>query len=175
MNLLKLLTLSDATESVSTATQQQQAVEAISNYGIMVVLSAIVVVTFTVMFTQVLKRQDNYDGKMADILTKVSETISDFTVAISDSAREKEKLAEVVSNNTDTNKQMVYMYQRAMEKAEKDDIFFAELRDELRRSGIQQSEVLSIVRELHRGEFASKNQNVGPHIDTNYKQKGEHQ
>lgn len=147
----------------------QDTITNISNYGIMVVLSAVVVIAFTVIFMRFLKRQDNYDGKMADILTKVSDTIGDFTIAISDSAREKEKLAEVVANNTETNKQMVYMYQRAMEKAEKDDIFLAELRDELRRNGIQQSEVLSLVRELHRGEFDRKNQNVGPHMDTNYK------
>lgn len=148
MNLLRFLMLSDATESTVTTTQQQT-VEAISNYGIMVVLSAIVVVTFTVMFTQFLKRQDRFDNNISDILDGVKEALTQNSIAQADSAREKHNLTEVVDNSNELIKQAIYLYQRAMEKNERDDEFLLALKEELKRHGLQQDEILKLIMEIH--------------------------
>ena len=149
MNLLRFLILSDATKSAITPTQQQQTVEAISNYGIMVVLSAIVVVTFAVMFTQFLKRQDKFDNNISDILEGVREALTQNSIAQADSAREKQNLTEVVDNSNELIKQAIYLYQRAMEKNERDDEFLLALKEELKSHGLQQDEILKLIKEIH--------------------------
>lgn len=128
---------------------QQETIESISNYGIMVVLSALVVIAFTILFVQVLKRQDRYDNKMTEVLEGVTEALFCNARSQEDSAREKSALAQAVENSNELIKQAMYMYHRAMEKNEQHDEFLKSLKEDLIKHGLQQEEIMALMKEIH--------------------------
>ena len=120
----------------------------ITEYGILVVLAAAWMISSFLRDRREAKRLDTMEGAIAPAMHAVAE-------ALQESAIEKRALKDIVEGNTAVvsnssliTEKMILVYQKSMERVENDQEFFSYLQEELRAHGVQQEEILSIVRRL---------------------------
>lgn len=125
-----------------------QSIQLVDEYGVLIVIAGIFLSIMLVLFGMTVARLRKQDNEISPAMTKVAESQHAVAEALTKSAEEKRHLKDVIDNNTKAVDRVVLIYQKAMEKVEKDDEFLAALTEELKSHGVQQGEILNIVREL---------------------------